>query len=449
MRDDVTAPERSLLTRILLGAFVLLMAVLLYAIGLGAGGLPGVVLIVLGAGTAVIGIVMLSPLLSRYVVRALMYPFGRKAPVTLGRRNAERNPRRTSATASALMISVSLISGLMVIAASAKASINQNIDDALGTSQILVTTDGTPSFSTQVGDRTAHVTGVRSVHRVRTETGKVAKTNVQVTGVSDGTLDGPITTKFDSGSAAALAEGQALLPRNLATTLGVTVGKTFALATATGTHTLTVGGIVAPNRQLNAVVVSLPTYRTIGGPTSDNLLYVEVADGNQVGQVRAAILGQLTKDYPSIQVRDQQAYAAAAREPVNGVLAAVGFLLVLAVLIALLGIVNTLGLGVVERTREIGLLRAVGMDAPQLSRMLRVESIAITMLGSLLGLALGVGVAAAIQSAMVDNGLNVRDIPVLQLVAAVAAAMLFGVLAAVWPSRRAARLNVLRAIAAQ
>jgi len=86
---------------------------------------------------------------------------------------------------------------------------------------------------------------------------------------------------------------------------------------------------------------------------------------------------------------------------------------------------------------------------PQLSRMLRVESIAITLLGSLLGLALGVGVAAAIQSAMVDNGLNVRDIPVLQLVAAVAAAMLFGVLAAVWPSRRASRLNVLRAIAAE
>ncbi|WP_432874644.1 ABC transporter permease [Kribbella sp. CA-245084] len=449
MRDDVSVPERSLLVRILIGAFVLLMAVLFYAIGLNTGGLPGVVLIVLGAGTAVIGIVMLSPLLSRYVVRALMYPFGRTAPVTLGRRNAERNPRRTSATASALMISVSLISGLMVIAASAKASINENIAEALGTSQILITTDGTPAFSTQVGDRTEKVAGVRSVHRVRTETGKVGKTNVQVTGISDGTLDGPITTKFDSGSAAALGSGQALLPRNLATTLGVTVGKTVELATATGTHKLTVGGIVAPNRQLNAVIVSLPTYQTIGGTTSDNLLYVEVADGNQVGQVRADILGRLTKDYPSIQVRDQQAYASAAREPVNGVLAAVGFLLVLAVLIALLGIVNTLGLGVVERTREIGLLRAVGMDSPQLSRMLRVESIAITMLGSLLGLALGVGVAAAIQSAMVDNGLGVRDIPVLQLVAAVAAAMLFGVLAAVWPSRRASRLNVLRAIAAE
>jgi putative ABC transport system permease protein len=449
MRDDVTVPERSLLTRILIGGFVLLMAVLLYAIGLNAGGLPGVVLITLGVGIGVIAIVMLSPLLSRYVVRALMYPFGRTAPVTLGRRNAERNPRRTSATASALMISVSLICGLMVIAASAKASINQSITDALGTSAILITSGGVPTFSTQVGDRTAKVPGVQSVHRVRQESAQVAKTSVRVSGVSDGTLDGPITTTFDAGSAAALGSGQAVLPRNLATTLGLTVGKTFDLTTSNGKHRLTVGGILAPNRQLNAVLLSLPTYQAIGGAATDNLLYVEVAQGNQVPQVRAGILDQLRKDYPSIAVRDQQAYAATAREPVNGVLAVLGFLLALAILIALLGIVNTLALGVVERTREIGLLRAIGMDRPQLSRMLRVESIAITLLGALLGVLIGVVFAASVQSAMVDNGLAVRDIPVLQLVIAVVVAALFAVLAAVWPSRRAARLDVLRAIASE
>jgi putative ABC transport system permease protein len=449
MRDDVSIPERSLLVRGLIGAFMLLMAVLLYALGLNAGGLPGVVLITLGAGTAVLAIVMLNPLLSRYVVRALMYPFGRKAPVTLGRRNAERNPRRTSATASALMISVSLISGLLVIAASAKASIDQGIVDSIGTSDILITSDGTPTFSTEVGDRVAKAEGVASVHRVRQESGQVGPTNVKVTGISDGTLDGPVTTTFDAGSAAALGAGQVLLPRNLAKTLRLGVGKTFDLKTATGTHRLTVGGILAPNRQLNAVVVSLPKYDELGGQASDNLLYVDVAEGNQVAQVRAALVEQLTKDYPRIEVRDQQAYAAGARVPVNGVLAGVGFLLAMAILIALLGIVNTLALGVVERTREIGLVRAIGMDRPQVTRMLRVESIAITMLGSLLGLAIGVVVASSIQSAMVDDGLAVRDIPVLQLVIAAVVAVGFGVLAAVWPARRAARLDVLRAIASE
>ena len=449
MRDDVHVPERSLLVRVLIGAFMLLMAVLFFGIGVGAGGLPGTVLITLGTGTAVLAIVMLNPIISRYVVRALMYPFGRKAPVTLGRRNAERNPRRTSATASALMISVGLISGLLVIGASVKASIDKSLVDALGTAEILITNDGTPSFSTEVGERTAKVPGVQAVQRVRQQSGEVGRTNVQVTGVSDGTLAGPVTTTFDAGSAAALAAGQAIVPRNLAKTLKLTVGKPFDLKTTNGTHRLTVGGVLAPNRQLNAIVVSLPTYATIGGSPSDNLLYVEVAKGNQVAQVRTGILDQLRKDYPTIEVRDQEAYAAVAREPVNGVLVAVGFLLAMAILIALLGIVNTLALGVVERTREIGLLRAIGMDRPQLSRMLRVESIAITLLGAFLGLAIGVAFAVAVQSAMVDDGLAVRDIPVLQLVIAVVLAIVFGVLAAVWPSRRAARLDVLQAIASE
>jgi putative ABC transport system permease protein len=131
------------------------------------------------------------------------------------------------------------------------------------------------------------------------------------------------------------------------------------------------------------------------------------------------------------------------------VLGVVGMLLGLAILIAILGIVNTLALGVVERTREIGLLRAIGMDRPQLSRMLRGESIAITLLGALLGLVTGVVFAASVQTVMVDSGLSVLDIPVLQLVVAVLLAGIVGVLAAVWPSRRAARLDVLQAIATE
>jgi len=445
MRDDVGLPERSLLVRLLIGAFMLLMALTLYFIGLNAGDVPGAVLIGFGAAITVLSVVMISPLVSRYAVRALMWPFGRKAPVTLGRRNAERNPRRTSATSSALMISVALITGLLVIAASAKASIDKNITDALGTSELVITSDGPAGFSTQVADRVTKVSGVESVHQVRQQAGQVGDTAVQVSGVSDGTLDGSITTKFDAGSAARLHDGQAILPRNLAKTLGLTVGKTFDLTTTTGKHRLTVGGILAPNRQLNAVVLSLPVYESVGGKASDSVLYVEVAQGAEAAPVGAAILGQL-KDYPSIQVRDQQAYAAGARGPVNSALAAIGMLLALAILIAILGIVNTLALGVVERTREIGLLRAIGMDRRQLRRMLQVESIAISLLGALFGLAIGVLFAASIQSALVDNGLNVLHIPVLQLVIAVLAAAIVGVLAAVWPSRRAARLDVLRAI---
>ncbi|TCO50099.1 putative ABC transport system permease protein [Kribbella antiqua] len=441
LRDDATLPERSLLARLVIGTFMLLMAVLFYLIALQARGLPGAVLMAFAAAITLLGVVMTSPLISRYAVRALMWPFGRQAPVTLGRRNAERNPRRTSATASALMISVALISGLIVIAASAKASVDKGIADAIGTSELVVSSDGPASFSPQVADRITKVPGVQSVHRVRQEQAKVGTTSVQVRGISDGTLDGPITAKLDSGSLNGV-----LLPRNLAKTLELSVGKTFDLTTSTGKHRLTVAGILTPNRQLNAIVLPMATYDAIGGQATDSLLYVDVSQGTT--QVAQAILGAV-KDYPSIRVRDQQAYAKEARGPINVVSGVIGMLLALAILIAILGIVNTLALGVVERTREIGLLRAIGMDRPQLRRMLRVESIAISLLGALLGLAIGVLFAASVQSVMVDNGLSVIDIPVLQLLVAVLAAAVVGVLAAVWPSRRATRLDVLRAIATE
>lgn len=448
LRDDVALPERSLLVRLLIGGFMLLMAVSLYLFALQTRGLPGAVLLGLAAAITLLGVVMTSPLVSRYAVRALMWPFGRQAPVTLGRRNAERNPRRTSATASALMISVALISGLIVIAASAKASIEQNIADAIGTSELVVSSDDPPTFSAQVADRIAKVSGVDSIHRVRQQQAKVGDSTVQVSGVSDGTLDGPITVKLESGSRDGLGNGQALLPRTLAKSLDLTTGTTFDLTTTTGKHRLTVAGILAPNRQLNAIVLSLPTYDAIGGAPTDSLLYVELARSTGASQAGQAILAEL-KDYPTIHVRDQEAYVAEARGPVNVALGVIGMLLALAILIAILGIVNTLALGVVERTREIGLLRAIGMDRPQLSRMLRVESIAISLLGALLGLVIGVVFAASVQRVMVDNGLSVLDIPVLQLLVAVLLAGVVGVLAALWPSRRAARLDVLQAIATE
>jgi putative ABC transport system permease protein len=228
----------------------------------------------------------------------------------------------------------------------------------------------------------------------------------------------------------------------------VTVGKTFDLTTGSGKHKVTVGAVIEPNRQLDGIVVSLPQFTELGGAATDSTLYVEVAQGTDLAPVRLAVIGQL-HDYPTLLVRDQQAYAKGERAPINAALGVVGMLLALAVLIAILGIVNTLALAVVERTREIGLLRAIGMDRPQLRRMLQVESIAISLLGAVLGVLIGVLSGAAIQSVMVDDGLGVLDVPVLQLVIAIVVAAAVGVLAAVWPSRRAARLDVLRAIATE
>ncbi|MGC4941466.1 ABC transporter permease [Kribbella sp. DT2] len=446
LRADTTLPERSLVVRVVLGGFLLLMAVLLLLISLSTNGLPGAILVGLATALVLLGLVMALPLISRYAVRGLMLPFGRRAPVVIGRRNAERNPRRTAATASALMISLALVSGLVVIAASAKASVDQGISDAIGTSELVVT--GDRPFSTAVGDSMAKVQGVSAVHRVRRSAGEVDDQPVTVAGVSDGTLDGPVTVTTTTGSLDTLASGQVALPRNLANQLDLAVGKTFTLVTGTGKHQLTVGAVIAPNRQTDAVITDLATFTELGGGEIDATLYLEVADGTDLGTVRQAVLGAV-KDYPTVAVRDQQAYAEAQRGPIDSILVIVGALLGFAVLIALLGIVNTLALGVVERTRELGLLRAIGMDRPQVRRMLQVEAVAIALFGALLGLLVGGFAGAAVQHVMVDDGLAVLDVPVLQLVGAAVVAAVFGVLAAIWPSRRAVRLDVLRAIATE
>lgn len=445
MRDRVALPQRSRLPRAVIGGFLLLTAAACYLIAPSARGLAGALLLGLGAGFALLGVMLTGPLVSRYAVRVLTLPFGRRAPAVLGRQNAERNPRRTSATASALMISLALVSGLMVLAASAKASIDKGIADVIGTSELVVNGDNGRPFSADVSGLVATVPGVASIGRVRSMGGQVGKTPVSVTGVDPGVLDGSIVVMPETGSTAGLQSGQAVLPRNLARTLDVTAGSKLRLTTANGTHDVTVGAVIAPNRQLDAVVLSMPRFLAVGGGATDSTLYVEVAAGRAVGEVRAAVLAEL-RDHPSVRVRDQQAFARSERGPVTVLLTVVAMLLTLAILIAVLGIVNTLALGVVERTREIGLLRAVGMDRRQLRRMLQVEAIAIALLGAVLGVAIGVLFGSAVQSVMAEDGLAVLDIPVLQLLAAVAGSALVGVLAAVWPARRAARLDVLDAV---
>jgi len=161
--------------------------------------------------------------------------------------------------------------------------------------------------------------------------------------------------------------------------------------------------------------------------------------------VRAG-LEEVTAGLPTVTVKDQEAFTEEQRAPVNRLLSLVYALLGLAVLIAVLGIVNTLALSVMERTREVGLLRAVGMSRRQLRAMVRWESVAIAVLGAVLGIVLGVVFGVALQSALSDEGLEVLAIPWGRLAAFVVLAALVGVLAAVWPARRAAKLDVLRAI---
>ena len=177
----------------------------------------------------------------------------------------------------------------------------------------------------------------------------------------------------------------------------------------------------------------------------DTLVLATAAEGVGSDQLRTAIEGAL-QDFPNLEVQDQAAFRDKQAGFVDTLLNLVTALLAMSIVIALFGIVNTLGLSIYERTRELGLLRAVGMDRRSVKRMIRWESVIIAILGGLLGIVVGIGFGVALQKALESEGVTVLDIPVPQLLIYLVLAGLAGVLAAIFPARRAAKLNVLEAI---
>jgi putative ABC transport system permease protein len=193
-------------------------------------------------------------------------------------------------------------------------------------------------------------------------------------------------------------------------------------------------------------VVSLETDAALGGQALDRYVYVVLADGADEARVQAAV-ESVVEAYPVVSLKDRDEFAGEQKAQVDQVLLLIDALLVLSVLIAVLGIVNTLAMSVLERTREIGLLRAVGMTRRQLRRTVRLEAVLISVYGAVLGLALGVVLGVSLTRALADQGITELVVPGGQLVAFLVLGGVIGVLASVWPARRAARMEVLDAVA--
>jgi putative ABC transport system permease protein len=254
---------------------------------------------------------------------------------------------------------------------------------------------------------------------------------------------------MDSGSVAALSEpNTVIVSRTEAASKGFSEGKTVAMRfLRTGTQDLRVVGTFEPNQLLNDYTVSLETYDANVAQQLDQLVFLNVAPGIQPSRARADLEKLIQKSYPSVQVSDLQEFKQQQLSAIDRVFAIVYVLLLLSVVISLFGIVNTLGLSIYERIRELGLLRAIGLSRRQVKRMVRAEAVIIAVLGALLGLAVGVLFGWAMQRALADLGIDHLAIPVGQLLLMLIVAALLGVIASVLPARRAAKLNVLDAIA--
>jgi putative ABC transport system permease protein len=214
----------------------------------------------------------------------------------------------------------------------------------------------------------------------------------------------------------------------------------------TGTKQLRVIGTFEPNALLNDYAVSLDTYGANVAQQLDTVVFLKYAPGVDQTAARAKVEALVAQDYPSVEVNNQQETRQQYIDQVNQIFVVVYVLLILSIIISAFGIVNTLGLSIYERIRELGLLRAVGMSKRQVKRMIRVEAVIVALLGAILGLVVGILFGWALQRALSDLGIDRFSIPVGQLIVMLIAAALIGIVAAIWPARRAAKLNVLEAI---
>jgi putative ABC transport system permease protein len=449
LRDDSTVPVRSLRLRAVIGGIVVAAgAAAMVAGALRADG-QGSQLVGLGAVATLVGVVILSPVLARPLVRVLGAGLPRLFGTTgrLAIDNAQRQPRRTAATASALMIGLALVSTLTIVAASARTSVDQAIDRILG-ADLLVTNSAQRPFPASVAADVASVAGVDSVSPIAIVPAEVDGVATAVVAVDPVTIGSMMTIGFTDGGLAALGSGGVVVDTDTAAADGLAVGDRVSVALPIGSATLPVVGIYEPDGDLSGFVVGRNSIEAAGLGIGDSIVYAKTSSSSDLEAVQAAVESALA-GYPTVTVQNQAQFKQQIIDNVNQLLVVMMMLLSLAILIAVLGIVNTLALSVIQRTREIGMLRALGALRRQVRSMVLLEALVIAAYGALIGLVLGVGFATALQRTLVGEGVEVLDIPWSNLVVFFVISAAVGVVAAVGPAFRAGRLNVLDAISTE
>jgi putative ABC transport system permease protein len=437
------------------------LALGLSAIGVGAMLLgvfevlnPGELWVGVGAAAVFLGVALLSPRLVGPMASLVGRPLERFRGVSgrLARENAVRNPGRTASTAAALMIGLALVSFVAIFASGLSASFTAAFEKTIKADLILSNNDGFSDISAGVIAAVADVDGVEVASPTRyAQANTAGEEGGSVTLVDTDTVGAVMTLDWKEGDDAVLTglgKGDAVIDEKWGREKGLALGDGFTTQTASGqTLTYTVRGTFVDRGDFNGdYVASDVTAAAYGEPNSVQQVLLKLDDGADPGAVRKQI-DTLTDDrYPTVDPKDKEEFKDFISEQVNQLLGAVYALLALAVIVSLFGIVNTLALSIHERTRELGLIRAVGMSRRQVRRIIRYEAVITALIGAVLGSALGVLFAVIMSRPLADQGFTL-SIPVLTLLALLLLAMVAGVIAAIGPARRASRLDVLDALA--
>ena len=448
LRDSTPGAERPTLRRAVIG---------LGLVGAGAAGMllalyRDVSMLFFGVGllAAMVGVIVTLPLAVRPLAAAIATPLRlRGLAGDLAKQNATRNPRRTSATAAALMIGLTLVVSMGVFASSLKASFSDVISDQTDADLYVVTSSAqAPGYSPAALDGVDEVDGVAAVSALGWGEARFDGASAGgYSAVDPATAEQAIALDVSRGSLEDLADNGVMVAKGTATQHGWDIGDQVTAEFAeTGKHALEIVAIYGGKGFVSDdYVLSLEQQRALAGPQLVTSALVTLESGADKESVQGAI-DEVLADNPDAQVLDQQGYEKEASGFIDGLLTFMTVMLALAVLIALLGIVNTLALSVFERTRELGMLRAIGMTRNQVRAMVRWESAVISLIGAVTGAALGIGVGLAMSQLLKDEGIKSISIPVGQVAVYVAIAAVAGVLAAVGPARSAAKVDVLKAV---
>ena len=458
LRDGLTAETTVSRKRIIFAALLSLVGggVLAYGLFGGASGSGAAATLGGGAVLVFLGVALFSPQLVRPLAWVVGAPLQRLGGVSgrLARENATRNPARTAVTAAALMVGVALVAFVSIFAAGLRGSIDGAVDRAFTGNLSIVDKSGFGDTPPALVGAVQQVPGVEAVSGLRFSEAKVGKKTgtSSVIGIDPATLAQTYKLKWKQGSDATLATlGDDGVLVDTGYSKSTKVGDRLTMLTPAGKRVTYVvkglldegsdfgllgGGLVLPNARLAADFDA----------KDNSFVFLSYAAGASATATRAAIDTLLEQRFPDTETQDREQVKEAQAGQINQLLYLIYALLALSIIVAFFGIVNTLALSIFERTRELGMLRAIGTSRRQVKRIVRLEAVITSLIGALLGLVLGVAFAVAISQPLKEQGFTLT-FPLTTLLLLLVAAAVAGTVASLWPARRAARLDVLQALA--
>ena len=443
--DNQDEPGESPRRRVVAGSVVAVGGVMVVLAGLTV---PAILLVGLGAMALFIGVGTLAPIVVRPVASVLGRPLAAVlgTPGRLGRENSMRSPRRTAQTAAALMVGMALVSAVAVLGASVSKSATSSVDNAITADYII--TGPSSGFSTSVAPAVSRIRGVATVSTVYRGQFELRGSLSSVVGVTAADLPQTVHLAVTSGEGApALAADELLIDTTTASADHLSVGSVAPVTFAqTGASRIRIGGVFKTNPLIGSYVVGAGFFASHFHSPLPIAVLVRTHPG--ASHVGAAINSYLNV-YPNVGVQTRAQFEQSQQHAVNEELGLVYVLLALAVVVALLGIVNTLMLSVFERTHELGLLRAVGMRRRQVKTMIRAEAVIVALFGALIGVVIGTALGVAFAASLGRQGITEIAVPIASLLGFLILSAFLGLGAAGWPARRAAKLDVLAAIAAE